>query len=143
MTIYNLHEFDKNKVFTGEINPREIVPTRYQPYEKNSLGQTIINNNKEIDELRYNISLHAEKISQQKFNQVIDIEFEEFLPRIIDNTIPNLIEQISELEAEKAELEANSINDNSKITNLSDQIDRLREQITILDNQLNGVVDNT
>jgi hypothetical protein len=131
MASYDLHEFDKDKVFTGEVDPTKIVPIKYQPYEKNSLGQTIIDSNKNINGLRYNIGLNTKKVSQQKFDQVIDIEFEEFLPRIIDNTVANLKDQVAELEAIKAELEVTNENDKSKIDNLN-------EQIRILEDQLNA-----
>ena len=131
MASYDLHEFDKDKVVTGEVDPTKIVPIKYQPYEKNSLGQTIIDSNKNINGLRYNIGLNTKKVSQQKFDQVIDIEFEEFLPRIIDNTVANLKDQVAELEAIKAELEVTNENDKSKIDNLN-------EQIRILEDQLNA-----
>lgn len=129
MASYDLHEFDKDKVFTGEVDPTKIVPIKYQPYEKNSLGQTIIDSNKNINGLRYNIALNTKKVSQQKFDQVIDIEFEEFLPRIIDNTVSNLKDQVAELEAIKAELEVTNENDKSKINNLNEQIRILEEQL--------------
>jgi hypothetical protein len=129
MTSYDLHEFDKDKVFTGEVDPTKIVPIKYQPYDKNSLGQTIIDSNKNINGLRYNIGLNTKKVSQQKFDQVIDIEFEEFLPRIIDNTVADLKDQVAELEAIKAELQVTNTNDQSKIINLNEQIRILEEKL--------------
>ena len=129
MTSYDLHEFDKDKVFTGEVDPTKIVPIKYQPYDKNSLGQTIIDSNKNINGLRYNIGLNTKKVSQQKFDQVIDIEFEEFLPRIIDNTVADLKDQVAELEAIKAELQVTNANDQSKINNLNEQIRILEEKL--------------
>jgi hypothetical protein len=129
MASYDLHEFDKDKVFTGEVDPTKIVPIKYQPYEKNSLGQTIIDSNKDINGLRYNIGLNTKKVSQQKFDQVIDIEFEEFLPRIIDNTVANLKDQVAELESIKAELQTTNANDQSKINNLNEQIRVLEERL--------------
>jgi hypothetical protein len=143
MKSYDLQEFNNDKVFTGEIDPAKIIPIKYQPYEKNSLGQTIIDYNKDNDALRYNISLNAKKISQKKFNQVIDIEFEEFLPITIDNTVAELQELVSELEAANAELEVTNMNDKSKINNLGAQINSLSDEIITLETRLNAVVDNT
>ena len=48
MAIYELHEFDRDKVFTGEIIPSKVVHIKFNPYEKNSVGQTVIDNNKDL-----------------------------------------------------------------------------------------------
>jgi hypothetical protein len=79
--------------------------------------------------LRYNIGLNTKKVSQQKFNQVVDIEFEEFLPRIIDTTVTDLKDQVAELEAIKAELQVTNENDRTKINNLNEQIRILEERL--------------
>jgi hypothetical protein len=42
MAKYVLHEFDKDKVFTGEIIPSKVEHIKYNPYEKNTVGQTVI-----------------------------------------------------------------------------------------------------
>lgn len=120
--IYKLHEFDKDKVFTGEIKPSKVENIKYTPYEKNTVGQTVIDNNKDLSQVRNFISLNTTKVSQYKFNQVVDIEIKEFLPSVIDTTIADLSNKVSELEAEKAELQANNQLDVEKINRLNDQI---------------------
>ena len=90
MAIYELHEFDRDKVFTGEIIPSKVVHIKFNPYEKNSVGQTVIDNNKDLSQVRNFINLNTIKVSQEKFNQVVDIEIKEFLPSVIDTTIADL-----------------------------------------------------
>jgi hypothetical protein len=125
MAIYELHEFDRDKVFTGEIKPSEVVHIKYNPYEKNSVGQTVIDNNKDLSQVRNFINLNTTKASQEKFNQVVDIEIKEFLPNVIDTTIADLSNKVSELEAVKAELQTTNQLDTEKINRLNEQITTL------------------
>ena len=125
MAIYELHEFDRDKVFTGEIKPSEVVHIKYNPYEKNSVGQTVIDNNKDLSQVRNFINLNTTKASQEKFNQVVDIEIKEFLPSVIDTTIADLSNKVSELEAVKAELQTTNQLDTEKINRLNEQITTL------------------
>ena len=122
MAIYELHEFDRDKVFTGEIIPSKVVHIKFNPYEKNSVGQTVIDNNKDLSQVRNFINLNTIKVSQEKFNQVVDIEIKEFLPSVIDTTIADLSNKVSELEGVKAELQATNQLDTEKINRLNDQI---------------------
>ena len=122
MAIYELHEFDRDKVFTGEIIPSKVVHIKFNPYEKNSVGQTVIDNNKDLSQVRNFINLNTIKVSQEKFNQVVDIEIKEFLPTLIDTTIADLSNKVSELEGVKAELQATNQLDTEKINRLNDQI---------------------
>ena len=122
MAIYELHEFDRDKVFTGEIKPSEVVNIKFNPYEKNSVGQTVIDNNKDLSQVRNFINLNTTKASQEKFNQVVDIEIKEFLPNVIDTTIADLSNKVSELESVKAELQTTNQLDTEKINRLNDQI---------------------
>ena len=125
MAIYELHEFDRDKVFTGEIKPSEVVNIKFNPYEKNSVGQTVIDNNKDLSQTRNFINLNTTKASQEKFNQVVDIEIKEFLPSAIDTTIADLSNKVSELEAVKAELQTTNQLDTEKINRLNEQITTL------------------
>jgi len=128
MAIYELHEFDRDKVFTGEIIPSKAENIKFNPYEKNSVGQTVIDNNKDLSQVRNFINLNTTKVSQEKFNQVIDIEIKEFLPTKIDTTIADLSNKVSELEGVKAELETIHVLHTEKI-------DRLNNQITTLESK--------
>ena len=125
MAIYELHEFDRDKVFTGEIKPSEVVNIKFNPYEKNSVGQTVIDNNKDLSQVRNFINLNTTKASQEKFNQVVDIEIKEFLPNVIDTTIADLSNKVSELESVKAELQTTNQLDTEKINRLNEQITTL------------------
>jgi len=131
MAIYELHEFDRDKVFTGEIKPSEIVNIKFNSYEKNSVGQTVIDNNKDLSQSRNFINLNTTKPSQEKFDQVVDIEIKEFLPTKIDTTIADLSNKVSELEGVKAELQATNQLDTEKINRLNEQIATLEAKAKI------------
>jgi hypothetical protein len=130
MAKYVLHEFDKDKVFTGEIIPSKVEHIKYNPYEKNTVGQTVIDINKDLSNTRNFINLNTTKVSQDKFNRVIDIEIKEFLPANLDDIISDLSDKIAELEAAKAELQATNQTDTEKI-------DRLMQHINTLEGQVN------
>lgn len=130
MAKYVLHEFDKDKVFTGEIIPSKVDNIKYNPYEKNTVGQTVIDINKDLSNARNFINLNTTKVSQDKFNRVIDIEIKEFLPANLDDIISDLSDKIAELEAAKAELQATNQTDTEKI-------DRLMQHINTLEGQVN------
>jgi hypothetical protein len=82
MRNYELYEFDNDKVFTKEINiydVKQIEGVLIKPYETNSKGTTIIDKNKDLTNSRNLISLVTTKMSTIRFNQVIDINFEDFV----------------------------------------------------------------
>jgi hypothetical protein len=130
MAKYVLHEFDKDKVFTGEIIPSKVEHIKYNPYEKNTIGQTVIDSNKDLSNARNFINLNTTKVSQDKFNRVVDVEIKEFLPANLDDIISSLSDKIAELEAAKAELQATNQTDTEKI-------DRLMQHINTLEGQVN------
>ena len=131
MAIYKLHEFDKDKVFTGEIIPSKVENIKYTPYEKNTVGQTVIDINKDLSQFRKFINLNTTKVSQDKFNRVVDIEIKEFLPGNFDDIITDLSNKIAELEGAKAELQATNQTDTEKINRLSEHINTLEGQINL------------
>ena len=131
MAIYKLHEFDKDKVFTGEIIPSKVENIKYAPYEKNTVGQTVIDINKDLSQSRKFINLNTTKVSQDKFNRVVDIEIKEFLPGNLDDIINDLSNKIAELEGAKAELQATNQNDTEKINRLLEHINTLEGQVNL------------
>jgi len=131
MAIYKLHEFDKDKVFTGEIIPSKVENIKYASYEKNTVGQTVIDINKDLSQSRKFINLNTTKVSQDKFNRVVDIEIKEFLPGNLDDIITDLSNKIAELEGAKAELQATNQSDTEKINRLSEHINTLEGQINL------------
>lgn len=77
--IYDLNEFDTYGLVTGRINPDSIKPIKFQEYETTNTGISVIDKNKNLDNFRHLINLNCTKISQTKFDQVIDIDFKEFI----------------------------------------------------------------
>ena len=75
MAIYELHEFDSEKIFTEEIDAFKVTQFHNIPFETNSKGTTIIDKNKDLTNSRNFINLNTVKISQIKFDQIIDINF--------------------------------------------------------------------
>jgi len=131
MAKYVLHEFDKDKVFTGEIIPSKVDHIKYNPYEKNTVGQTVIDINKDLSNARNFINLNTTKVSQDKFNRVVDIEIKEFLPGNLDDIISSLSDKIAELEGAKAELQATNQTDTEKINRLLEHINTLEGQVNL------------
>jgi hypothetical protein len=82
--VYELHEFDPVRLVTGQIDPNTINNFKYRPYETGSNGIYNIDKNKDLSNSRNLINLNSTKVSQIKFNQVIDIDFNEFvtLPKV-------------------------------------------------------------
>jgi hypothetical protein len=78
MKNYELYEFDNYKVFTKEINVFKVSQSKFVPFETNSKGTTIIDKNKDLLNYRNLINLNTTKMSTVRFNQIIDIDFEEF-----------------------------------------------------------------
>lgn len=77
--IYDLIEFDTYGLVTKQINPDLIKPIKFQEYETSTNGVFVIDKNKNLDNFRHLINLNCTKISQDKFDQVIDIDFKEFI----------------------------------------------------------------
>lgn len=126
MAIYELHELDPDKLVTGELDPNKIEPIKFQPFEKNSKGMTIIDKNKDLTNSKNFISLYASKPSQQKFNQVVDIEFADFVEKET-NPLSFVQNKMTALESTKSQLQASKNSDASKIAQLQEQIKNLEE----------------
>jgi hypothetical protein len=77
-TIYDLVEFDTYGLVTRKINPDEIKPIKFKEYDTNTSGVSVIDKNKSLDDFRHLLNLNTTKVSQNKFDQLIDIEFKEF-----------------------------------------------------------------
>jgi hypothetical protein len=126
---YELHEFDPEKVFTGEINTLEVNSFKYEAYNLNTVGQIVIDKNNPIDGKRKFVSLVTKKTSQSKFNQVIDIDFAEFILKNNGVALDFLRSQINALESDKASLKSGRDTDRQKIDALNKQIAALQAQI--------------
>ena len=79
---YELIEYNSDKLITGEINPELVASNVNSPYEKNSSGTIIIDKNKDLTKRKMLISLTATKISNAKFNEIIDTEFQDFVEAV-------------------------------------------------------------
>ena len=77
---YEILPFDRAKILSGEIDPKLINPYKYEEFPRNASGQVTVDLNTETEFNRYMINLQISKFEDAKFNEVIDIEFEEFLP---------------------------------------------------------------
>ena len=139
MTNYELHEFDPVKVFTGEINPLEVNSFKYEAYNTNTLGQIVIDKNNPIDAKRKFISLATKKTSYAKFNQIIDVEFDEFVIKNVADSLDFLLAKINSLESERETLRANRDIDREQIDLLNKQIEELRARLNAINNPSAGV----
>jgi hypothetical protein len=127
-----LHEFDPTKLITKEIDPKVITPINYKPYEKNSLGSTIIDKNKDLSSFRSLINLYTTKYSTSKFNEIIDSEFVEFAVPVTDNSLELAQNQIALLQAELNRALSKQTVDEKQIADLLERIQLLNEQINNL-----------
>lgn len=138
MAIYDLHEFDPDKIFTGAINPSEVKNIKHTTFERNSTGTVIIDKNKDISNYKQLISLSTSKTSQKKFNQVIDIAFEDFPLADNGNALQFLLTKIDQLEQDRANALAARDVDRSQIDALNNQINTLKTQLENTSNQVSS-----
>jgi hypothetical protein len=129
MAIYELHEFNPDKIFTGAINPSAVKNIKHIQFERSTTGTVIIDKNKDLSSHKQLISLATTKTSQKKFNQVIDIEFADFPLADNGNAIQFLITKIEQLEQDRANALATRDVDRSQIDALNNQIETLKNQI--------------
>lgn len=125
-----LIKFDRFKILYGDIKPEKVVPIKYQPYTKNVKGATVVDLNvNELSDQRKLLSLHTTKTSQIKFNQVIDIEFQDFPIQSNNNAIDLLQSRLGALIGEKNSLLNERDTNRDKIDELNKVIEDLRKQL--------------
>lgn len=120
MAIYTLHEY----AFINT-DPREVASATDKPYETNSKGTTIIDVNKDLTYSRSLISLHTTKSTQDKFNQIIDIEFQDFIKPVSNSPAIFLENQISALQSNNTTLAGardKLIKDNAGLKKINDRL---------------------
>lgn len=128
MANYELHEFDPVKIITGEISPASVESIKYYPYNKTAKGTTVIDQNQDLSNSRTLFSLQTTKSSQKKFNQVISIDFEDFVEPT-NNAEAYLSAKIQTLETTKSKLLANNNQKDSRIDELQEEINNLKDII--------------
>ena len=143
MAIYDLHEFDPDKIFTGAINPSEVKNIKHIQFERSANGTVIIDKNKDLSSHKQFISLSTTKTSQKKFNQVIDIEFADFPLTDNGNALQFLLTKIDQLEQDRANALAARDVDRSKIDALNNQIETLKTQLENQNKPIIGQVPDT
>jgi len=142
-SIYDLVEFEADGLMTGEINPETKDYSKYNEFEKNSLGVTVIDKNKDISSSKTIINLYTAKPSNEKFNQVVDIEFTEFVSPV-DSPLTFLEARLGALESTNAKTGAEKASLNREIAQLQAQIVSLREQLALaVDPGKNNIVSDT
>ena len=137
---YELIEYNSDKIITGEINPG-LINSNIATYEKNSEGTIIIDKNKDLSNQKMLISLNTTKISNTKFKQIIDIEFQDFVIKA-DTSLLFLESQLASLQALAQQNRNSKKVDKDKIKQLLAQIALLEKQIADLKAMLNNVPDS-
>lgn len=124
MPIYELHEVTSigDSANIDLNSPKSATVTEYS---KTDQGTFILDKNMDLSKSRKIFKLNVTKLNQEKFNQVIDIEFEEFTSNVND---PNkfLENKLQKLEEARAKLLAESDIDKDLINRLQAEIDRLQ-----------------
>ena len=123
---YELIEYNPDKLKAGEINP-ELINSDITTYERSMAGTVIIDKN--LDNLKNQkmlISLNTTKISNARFNQIIDTEFQDFPPSA-DASLMFLEGKLALLESKiiKGSTENSALK--AQIADLKSQIDKLKE----------------
>jgi hypothetical protein len=137
---YELIEYNSDKIITGEINPG-LINSNITTYEKNSEGTIIIDKNKDLSNQKMLISLNTTKISNTKFKQIIDTEFQDFILKA-DTSLLFLESQLAALQALAQQNRNSKKVDKDKIKQLLEQIALLEKQIIDLRALLNNVPDS-
>jgi hypothetical protein len=138
MAIYTLHEY----AFINT-DPKEVASATDKPYETNSKGTTIIDVNKDLTYSRSLISLHTTKSTQDKFNQIIDIEFQDFIKPVSNSPAIFLENQISALQSNNTTLAGardKLIKDNEGLKRIND---RLKDELEREPRKLINAVSDT
>jgi len=124
MPIYELHEVtaigDSANIDLN--NPKS---STFTEYSKNDQGTFILDRNADLSLTRRILNLNVIKTSQEKFNQVVNIEFEEFATTVNDPT-KFLENKLQALEEARAKLLAESSSDKDLIRRLQEEIDKLK-----------------
>ena len=129
--LYDLHEYDPDKLITGEIDPNQIDPVIYPTYEKNYKGIVVIDKNKQtVSNQRTIINLTATKPSSKKFNEVVDTEIQEFT-QTLNSESAFLSNQVAALDSSIQRSRSENLTLQKKITDLNSEIDSLRNQLEL------------
>ena len=131
---YSIQEVSPDKIQKGEIDLLKIDPNVYEVFSRNSGDQVLLDLNQDNQRKRYTINLQVSKFEDSKFNEIVDIEFEEFLPtRSINDEIADLTRDIERLKIENARLEDRIKLDKRLETELRTSINESNKQIKKLE----------
>ena len=141
--LYDLHEYDPDKLVTGVINPDKIDSVLYPTYSFNSNGVAVLDKNKEnLSTQRTIINLTSVKTTSKKFNEVIDTEIQEFT-EILNSDTTFLASQVAALDSSIQRTRAENSNLQKTITNLNQEIVSLRRQSQLTANPVPNFVSDT
>ena len=115
------HLLDRDKIFTGELDPKRVESTKSLEYEKNVKGSFIVDQNTNLENRRRLLSLYTEHTTQKDFVDVVDTEFVEFVEEIV----PLPVVDDTRLE----DLSADNLTLQRKIDRLNNQVSELEENI--------------
>lgn len=127
MVSYELHEFYRDKIITGEIDPNKIVNVKYISYDRNDKGLLILDKNKDLQFSKSFYSLATKKCSQEKFNQIVDIEFKDFADTNINSGVTFLENRLASLQAIVTKTNAEKEALAKKVESLNLQIQQLQQ----------------
>jgi len=130
MPIYELHEVT-NIGDSANIDLNNPKSANFAEYSKNDRGTFVIDKNIDITRSRRIVNLNLTKATQSTFNQVIDINFEEFADNVNDPT-KFLDNKLQLLEESRAKLLAENSSDKDLIRRLQAEIDNLRKQLELI-----------
>lgn len=130
MPIYELHEITELGD-SANIDLTNTQSTTFKSYSTTDRGIIVIDKNIDLNSSRKIINLNVKKTSQTKFNQIIGIDFEDFIDNANDPT-KFLESKIQSLEQSQAKLLAASNIDKDLIRKLQEEIDNLRKQLELI-----------
>jgi hypothetical protein len=141
--LYDLHEFDPDKLITGVINPDKVDSILYPTYSFNSNGVVVLDKNKEtLSNQRTIINLTSVKTTSKKFNEVVDTEIQEFT-EVLNSDTTFLANQVAALDSSIQRSRAENSNLQKTITNLNQEIESLRKQAQLAANPVPNFVGDT
>jgi hypothetical protein len=128
---YELIEYDPDKIFTGQINP-DLINSDIATYERSLAGTVIIDKNKNnLSNQKMLISLNTTKISNAKFNQIIDTEFQDF-PAAADTSLLFLEGKLAMLESKTVKTSFEKSLLLAEIDSLNEQIQQLKDALAVI-----------
>jgi len=148
-TVNNKVAVDKSLIESGQYDPGLIIPTNAKIYPRSSAGSILIDSNiQNISDYRLVINLTGIQYKKNSFEEIIDINFSEFLDPEIEyeesSETKNTLDQVPGLQQQIAQKDEQIKQLTESLSDLQDSLQGVNQQIQDLNaSQINASQINT